>query len=100
MVGCVAYGLKDVTAGAPQTIYLNDDATRTKLVNGTLWKQLVDWSLPLSLSLRVCTIVCLCSVIVCSGGECVHVQHLHTPPSVCTCSIRIRPHTHPKYGRS
>jgi len=101
MVGCVAYGLKDVTAGAPQTIYLNDDATRTKLVNGTLWKQLVDWSLPFSLSLRVCTIVCLCSVIICSGGECIHVQHLQTPTiliqstaeahigSVCVC-VRMR----------
>jgi hypothetical protein len=41
--GYVAYGLKDLTAGAPQTIAMADDTTKTKLINGTLWKQMVDW---------------------------------------------------------
>jgi len=41
--GTVPYALKDLTAGAPQSHVMSDETVRTKLINGTLWKQLVDW---------------------------------------------------------
>jgi len=42
--GTVPYGLQDLTGGAPQTMALQEDAVRSKVANGTLWRQLLDWA--------------------------------------------------------
>jgi hypothetical protein len=42
--GTIAYALRDLTAGAPQTISLKDESVVDQIQNGFLWQQLKLWS--------------------------------------------------------